>query len=244
MKIHNVLQGSPEWLRLRAGKPTGSCADKIITSGGAKSSNAKPSGQAEKYLRDLLTEICIGRPLDDKPKSASMVNGSNREPEAVAYYEFDRNVETQLVGFVTDDAERYGVSPDRLVGDDGLLEVKCPDPQTHLGYAYFGDLDASYRPQIQMQLYVTERKWVDILSYCPLFTDESQAFVMRAERDEEYIKLLAALLDTFCVQLEKHRIMLQDRGFVPAAPAPTQYQEFISDADIEAVIAGQRLGDS
>lgn len=233
MKVVNVKQGSREWLMARLGVPTASCFDKIITPGGKTGKDATASKSSAQYMRDLLTEFCIGHPLEGV-QTLPMLRGSEMESEAVAFYELERNVDAQAVGFCTDDAGSYGCSPDRLIGEDGMLEVKCPTPQVHLGYLYFKDLHAAYRPQLQGQMYVTGRKWVDIISYCPMFSGDAQACIIRVDRDEEYISILADLLDKFCNELADHRIQLQDRGYIVPTIEPP---EFLTEEDGEQIIA-------
>src|SRR3990167_1730476 len=99
MIIHNCIQGTPEWLRLRAGIPTASNFDKIVTPGG------KASDSAEKYRLLLLAERLIGEPVDDKGYSHWMDRGSEMEAEAVRFYEFQRDIETVKIGFITNDAK-------------------------------------------------------------------------------------------------------------------------------------------
>ena len=146
----------------------------------------------------LLAERLIGRPIAGAI-TWSMERGSAMEAEAVSWYELMTDLETKPVGFVTDDDMQYGASPDRLVGDDGLLEIKCPVEHTHVGYMIHKAIDKKYQPQLQGQLLVTGRKWVEILSYHP---EMPQAFI-RAERDEEYIELLRKAVTLFSAKLEK-----------------------------------------
>lgn len=227
MIVHHVTQGSAEWLALRCGRPTASCFEKIVTATG------KPSKQAEAYLYDLLAELMLGRPLE-APKFSWMERGSDLEADAVAWYGFQRDVEPEVIGFCTTDDGRIGASPDRLVGSDGLLETKCPSPGVHLSYFLRPErgVDGEYRPQVQGQLYVTGRKWCDIVSYHP----ELPGVIVRVERDEEYIALLAAGLKTFCDRLAEERGKLQARGLIrePAALAENS-DDFISDADVDAI---------
>lgn len=115
------------------------------------------------------------------------------EASAVEAYEFEADLITSPIGFITTDDGRYGCSPDRLVGEDGLVEIKCPAPQTHLGHLVDG-FSGNYRPQVQGQLLVSERQWADWVSYSP----EMPMVRIRAQRDEDYIRGLRAALDEFC----------------------------------------------
>ena len=117
MKIHDCKQNTTEWLDLRAGIPTASQFDRIITPTG------KPSASAIPYMHQLLAERLMGRPITGYV-SFDMDRGKDLEPEAVSFYEFTQDVETMPVGFITNDEETIGASPDRLIGSDGLLEIK------------------------------------------------------------------------------------------------------------------------
>jgi len=199
---HNVEQGSPEWARLRAGIPTASQFNRIVTPGG------KPSVQADEYMRFLLAERLIGLPLDS-PKTSWMQRGQEMEGEAVCFYEFTREIAVEPIGFVTTDDGKIGASPDRLIGDDGLLEIKCPSPEVHIGYMLWDRVDDKYKVQLQGQLYVSERSWVDICSYHPCL----DSVIVRVKRDEEFIEKLAEELETFISYLEVAQTRLQEKGY-------------------------------
>lgn len=214
MIVHyDVIQGSKQWLRLRAGIPTASGFDNIITPTGKK------SGSAEKYMHHLLAERILGRP-EVEYVSTWMDRGSATEAEAIAYYELERDLDTVKVGFVTNDDKTIGASPDRFVGDEGLLEVKVPKPATHVAYLLKKPVDAAYFPQVQGQLWVTGRKWLDILSFHPEMPNE----IVRVERDEEYIAKLEALVTSFSEELEAKSRELAARGWIrKMLVEPTQH---------------------
>ena len=115
------------------------------------------------------------------------------EAEAADWYEFDQDVTVQRVGFITDDNRTVGCSPDRLVGDDGLLEIKAPLPQTQVEYWISGEIHERFRPQLQGQLYVSQRIWVDIVCW----HDVLPKVVMRVEPDEKFIAALDRELQIF-----------------------------------------------
>lgn len=190
MIIHQVAQGSEAWDQLRNGIPTASEFKRILTPKG------RPSRQAEGYLNCLLAEWYFGQPLEDPEtefQSQWMARGQALEMQAVQSYEFERDVETEKVGFISIDSGLCGCSPDRLVGKDGILELKCPAPSTHIGYMLKRNVHDEYKPQLQGQLLIAERKWVDIQSYCPVFP----TVIIRVERDDEYQGLLSTALATF-----------------------------------------------
>lgn len=210
MKIHNVQQGTQAWLELRAGIPTASAFDNIITKSG------KPSTSAEKYMLTLLAERLMGHPIAEHV-SLWMARGSTLEKEAIAFYELQRNIDTVPVGFITDDDGRYGASPDRLVGDEGLLEVKAPKEYVHLGYLLeSGTAYEAYRVQVQGQMWITGRQWCDVLSYSP----EMPWALCRIERDEKFIQLLSEAVKGFSVRLEAMSEDLFNRGWLKPSQAP------------------------
>lgn len=203
MIVHDVIQGSTEWLNLRSGIPTASEFDKIITPGG------KPSKSAEPYRFALLAERMMGHPRIEF-MSRWMDRGSQMEAEAISFYEFQRDVETVKVGFVTNDEGTIGASPDRFVGDNGLLEIKVPSESTHVSYLLKKAVDSAYYPQVQGQLWIAEREFVDILSYHP----EMPPALIRVERDDDFIADLRAAVLAFTDVLEEQFSYLVERGWV------------------------------
>lgn len=186
MIVHNVEQGSEAWLKLRLGIPTASDFHKIVTPTG------KLSAQAKGYANRLIAESLLGHPLDSLDGLPFVERGKDLEAEAVRLYEFTTGNTADVVGFCTTDDGQIGASPDRLIGEEGQLEIKCPSPQTHVGYLLEG-LDKDYIPQIQGQLYVTGRKWCDFFSYHPSMPPVR----VRVERNASYIEILSEALSTF-----------------------------------------------
>lgn len=229
MKIHDVTQGTTAWMELRAGIPTASCFDSILTAGGRKSEGR------ENYMNHLLAERILHRPLDTF-QSADMAHGNEFEAQAVASYEFQKECDTVPVGFVTNYDDMAGCSPDRFIVQhpEGALECKCPKPQTHVAYllASIG-AGKKYRVQLQGQLWVCEKEWVDILSYAP---GMPQA-LYRVYRDEDFIKELSAHVLSFARELNEKATEMTERGWIkPAAPEEAEDQsgpEWITEADLE-----------
>lgn len=156
-------QYSPEFWQHRRGRPSTSNFKRILT---AKTN--KLSASAEDYIAELAAEYVHFDPnfFTEKPRNRDMEHGTNCEPEARAWYALERNCDVQEVGGVMSVDGRLWSSPDGLVGDDGVLELKCPSMKTHVSYV----LDESklldeYKAQCHGQLVVTERKWVDLVSY-------------------------------------------------------------------------------
>jgi hypothetical protein len=119
-----------------------------------------------------------------------MDRGMELEAEAVSQYEFMREIEASTIGLVVTDDEKTCCSPDRLVGEDGLLELKVPAPQTQVEYLLSDELVHNYWPQLQGQLFVTGRAWVDIMAYHP----EMPPVISRVTRDAGYIDCMEVLL--------------------------------------------------
>lgn len=197
MKILDVKQGSLEWLQARAGLPTASEFDSILTP-----SKLVPSKSADGYLAHLLAEFFLGQPIDTD-KSAFMERGTELEAEAANWYSFNQGVPLQPVGLCLSDCGRFGASPDRLAGDDGLAEIKCPSPVMHVEYMLYG-FGTDYRLQVQGQLWVTGRKWVDLFSYHPTIPPFVQRFYPDAEVFAAFETHLPAFADTLAKLREKY----------------------------------------
>jgi hypothetical protein len=183
---HDVAQYSEAYDRLKLGIPTSSHFHKIITPQG------KPSKQWREYACVLIAERLLQRRIEFF-NSPAMERGLIVEAEAADWYEFDRDVITQRVGFITDHDHTVGCSPDRLVGDDGLLEIKAPLPHTQVEYWISGEVSERFRPQLQGQLYISRRSWVDIVCW----HDVLPKLVMRVEPDEAFINALDRELQIF-----------------------------------------------
>lgn len=194
MKTHMIVQYSPEWWEARRGIPSASNFDKIITPTG------KPSGQQEGYIHELIGDVFALDPnaMTERPMNAAMRHGTNCEPRARSWYAMRRNCEPQMVGGVQDDAGRFWSSPDALIGDDGLLELKCPTAKTHTSYLLAGPiLPAEYRPQVHAHLFISGRAWVDFVSY----VDGMPALVVRVEPDD-YTKELRVQAEIFYAKFQ------------------------------------------
>lgn len=228
MKVHFVEQGTPAWLALRLGIPTASEFDRIVTPTG------KLSAQARAYAHRLTAERLLNRPMDGLDHLEWVARGKELEPEAARMYEFQKEAKTVKVGFVTTDDGQTGASPDRLAGDAGLLEIKCPAPHTHIGYLLDGmPADAKYKPQVQGQLLVAEREWTDFMSYSP----EMPPAIIRTVRDEPFIRTLRQALDEFNdMREEMYQRALALGAFQVAPQVQTVHEQIyaaeqMSDAD-------------
>lgn len=192
MKIIPCIQGDTTWISARCGVPSSSNFDKIVTTKG------EPSKQARKYLLQVAGERVAGR-AEETYKSAAMTRGTEIEAEARAFYELTTGRQVEQVGFcVTEGKAVYGSSPDGFVGEDGMIEIKSPLLATHVSYLVDGGLEADYFQQVQGELLVTERKWCDLVSYyCTM-----RPMVIRIYPDLEFQKKLKIELEKFCLELE------------------------------------------
>ena len=205
--LHDVAQYSEDYDRLKIGIPTSSNFHKIITPQG------KPSKQWREYACVLIAERILQQRIEFY-NSPVMERGLIVEAEAADWYEFDHDVTVQRIGFITDDERTMGCSPDRLVGDAGLLEIKAPLPQTQVGYWISGELSERFRPQLQGQLYITQRSWVDILCW----HDVLPKLIMRVEPDEKFIKALGRELRIFNYFVEGVMEKIRGTSELPIAP--------------------------
>jgi len=190
MKIFKFEQGSEEWHEAKLGVVSTSNFDKVLNTG---------SGRGL-YMRKLAAErmLCntqIGY------SNENMVNGLDVEPQAREYYENSKGCSVEQVGFIKRN-DWVGTSPDGLVGNDGQIEIKCPIPSTHIENILKAKMPAPYRPQVQGQLWITERKWCDWISYCPALNDRP-FYSVRVFRDEEYIKVLETAVEQFVSELKE-----------------------------------------
>ena len=198
-------QGSPEWHQDRLGIVTGTGIQKIVTSTG------KASTQAETYMNQLIADLEGGEPLDYWEGNKDIENGNEREPLAREFYEFITGEKVREVGFCFKDEKRnVGCSPDGLIGDDGLIEIKCPKASTLIGYRRKKKIPTAYVHQIQSQLWIMGRQWCDFLAWHP----KIKHFQIRVERDEKYIAILEDQIGKFNLKLIEATI---EAGNEPAA---------------------------
>lgn len=179
-------QGDATWLALRAGKFTGSrFADLMATT------KTGPSASRANLLTTLALERLTGEP-EETYQNEAMRRGTELEPLARGAYEAKTGELVEEVAFVVHPSLPYcGVSPDGLLGDDGLLEIKCPASQAkHLAALRSGAHATEYRWQVQGQLWVTGRAWCDVVSYDPRFPEGLNLAIVRVPRDDVAIKAL------------------------------------------------------
>ena len=195
----DVIQYSEEWVKLRLGRPTASNFKRIFTP-----KKMEVSKQSDHYLYTLLAEYQLQRPAQEELVLWATERGKDLEPESVDYYELTTGTTTQEAGIFFDDTMRYGASPDRLIGDEGLLELKNLLPATHLNCLFGGVLPEEHKLQVYGQLFVSGRKWIDFLSYSP----ELPPLLVRVMPDKDMFEKLEVGLEEFLRQLEEKKKQL------------------------------------
>jgi len=194
--MSDIEQGSPEWFAIRCGKVTASRVADIIatTKSGYSASRAN-------YEAQLICEILTGKPAESFTNSA-MQWGTDTEPLARAQYELKTGNMVNQIGFVVHPTiEQAGASPDGLVGEDGLIEIKCPNTATHLDTLVEQKVPSKYITQMTWQMLCTSRKYCDFVSYDPRLPENLQLFVQRIELDTDYAKKLEAEVVKFLSDL-------------------------------------------
>lgn len=190
-------QGEADWIKARAGIPTASQFDRILTP-----AKLEPSKSSFGYLCDLVAERRLGVSLEPgepgKWGNDWLERGKALEEAAVKQYEFLQDVECSEVGLCLRDDRSAGCSPDRLVGDEGGLEIKCPSAGQHVAYLLAKELPREYRLQVQGSLWVTGRAWWDFMSYNPSLPP----FIIRVKPEPDVQAALDSVMPTFCKRLE------------------------------------------
>lgn len=197
MEIFRELeQGTPEWLEARCG---------IITASEMKSVMAKGSGATRNtYMYKLIGERITGEPTASY-SNAHMERGHEHEPIACGLYQDESGSEVEHVGFIKNHG--VGYSPDGLVGDDGCIEIKSKLAHIQAEVLDKDKVPAEHVKQIQCGLWVSERDWLDFISYCP----GMPLFVKRVERDEKLIDEMKEATALFYAELEQKLTRIMER---------------------------------
>lgn len=182
-------QGTAEWFADRLGKVTASrIADVML----------KPTTAGfQNYQAQLVCERLTGQPTETFT-SAAMQHGTDTEPQARAMYELTSGNDVEEVGFIPHPTLRMsGASPDGVIGSDGLVEIKCPQPATHIKTLTGKSIDRKYLLQMHWQMICTGREWCDFVSFCPALPPDLQLFIKRVEPDAELAEEITAAVTQF-----------------------------------------------
>jgi putative phage-type endonuclease len=203
--METIEQGSEEWKALRAGKVTASRVADVLSKLKKKKDKTEDEGETagrKNYRMDLVAERLTGKPADSFTSSA-MQWGIDQEPFARIAYETHKGLFVEQVPFVDHPTiEWFGCSPDGLVAEDGLLEIKCPNTTTHLEYLQEGKPPSKYIPQMMAQMACTGRKWCDFVSFDPRLPEDLQLFVVRLNWDDAYIQEMEAEVKQFLNEVD------------------------------------------
>lgn len=199
-------QGSQEWLQERCGKVTASRIADLM----ARTKTGWGASRAN-YASQLICERLTGC-VAPSFTNAAMIHGTETEPEARRAYEFFVDRDVQQVGFVPHPSiEMAGASPDGLVGDDGLLEIKAPLTATHIETLRTGRIAEKYHLQMAFQMACTDRLWCDFVSYDPRMPERMRLFVKRVQRDDEAIRDIEDEVRKFLAEIDETVAQLRAR---------------------------------
>jgi putative phage-type endonuclease len=203
----NLIQGSDEWKLARLGKVTASRIADMV----AKTKNGWGASRAN-YMAELLVERLTGIPTNGYENDA-MKWGTATEPEARMMYQLETGHAVEQVGFVPHPTiAMAGCSPDGMIGDYGLVEIKCPNSATHIETLLGRPprVPDKYEKQIQFQLACTERVWCDFVSYDPRMPEPMRLFVKQVEREQPQIDYLNTAAIGFLIELHNKLLELKE----------------------------------
>ncbi len=199
-------QGSDEWQAIRAGKVTASKITDIMV----KLKSGKPSAGRATYMGQLIAERLTGV-KSESFSNAAMQWGIETEPQARAAYEFLNDVEVEQVAFVTHPTiENSGMSPDGLVGEEGLLEVKCPNTATHIDFLITKTIPKNYFNQMQWQMACKGSSWCDYMSFDPRMPEHLNKLIVRVDRDDERIQAMEMEVIKFNSEIDEKLKILEN----------------------------------
>lgn len=210
MKVtfHHAEQGTPEWFAARKGRITGS---KFKDARDRLKSGA-PSGKATLYARNVARER-LGGKAEDVYQNSAMRFGQEQEPFARMAYETTTGYMVQEVGFAATDCGMFGLSPDGLVGTDGVLEIKTMVGSDNLFTTVIEEDYSAYMDQCLGYLLFLDRQWVDLCMWVPDLEAAGLGLVIhRIERDEKAIAALKSDLDTFATMVRQFESQLRAKA--------------------------------
>lgn len=190
-------QRTEAWLQARLGRVTGSRVADLM----AKTKTGYSTSRAN-YQAELICERLTGQ-QGERFTNAAMAWGTETEPQARAAYEFLTDRSVVETGFVLHPTlADFGASPDGLVGDDGLLEIKCPNTATHIETLLGETVPAKYITQMQAQMACTGRAWCDFVSFDPRLPGHLQVWIKRVDRDAAFITEMESEISAFLTELD------------------------------------------
>jgi putative phage-type endonuclease len=196
--MEQIEQRSDDWFAARLGKVTASSLHKVL----AKTKTGYGADRGN-YMTQLVLERVTGNKADSF-SSAAMQWGVDQEPFARAAYETTQGVMVDETGFIQHPTiEMAGASPDGLVGDDGMVEIKCPESKTALE-CWLSDnpVESKYFAQMQWQMRCADRSWCDYVVFDPRMPAKAQLFVKRVERDDAWLETTEAEVIKFLAEVD------------------------------------------
>ena len=204
--MHSMDQGSAEWFAARLGKATGSMIADIMAR-----TKSGPSASRANYAAQLIAERLTGTPAESFT-NAAMQWGTETEGQARDAYRMERLCEVTEIGFADHPTiPMSGASPDGLVDDDGLVEIKCPNTATHIDTLLTKAVPGKYVKQMMWQMACTGRAWCDFASFDPRLPEEMQLLVVRLHRDDAMIAEIEAEVVAFLAEVETTVTALRER---------------------------------
>lgn len=205
-QIVSIPQGTDEWRAARLGKLTASRLHEAL----AKTRNGWGASR-NNLMATLVVERLTGAPQDSF-MNAAMQHGINTEPDARRAYAFYGDVDVVEVGFIDHPTiSMSGASPDGLVGDEGLVEIKCPSSGIHLETLLGASVDRRYSMQMMWQMACTGRAWCDFVSFDPRMPEDMQLHVVRVHRNDELITELEREARAFLAEVDAKALALRNR---------------------------------
>lgn len=194
-----IAQGGDVWKMMRLAKVTASRAFAVIDT----DKSGKPKAAYDNLMHELAIEELTQRPTEFFVNKF-MANGTRQEPIARTVYELENNVFVKQIPFVDHPRiRRSGASPDGMVGEHGLIEIKAPQPKTHTEYMLNNIVPPEYYTQIHWQFAcMPERKWCDFISYCDQMPTELQMHIQRIDRNDAFVQRLETAVEDFVGKLE------------------------------------------
>lgn len=191
------LQRTAEWFAARTGKATASRFKDVL----ARLKSGAPAAARQSYLIELVTERLTGSAASHFT-NAAMQWGTDNEAGARVLYEQRTHVQVQETGFVAHPIIAAGASPDGLVDWDGLIEIKCPFNSAIHVQTLMDGMPDDHMPQVQGQMWITEKQWVDFVSFDPRMPEPLQLYVQRVNRDDAYIARLESEVANFLEEVD------------------------------------------
>ena len=200
--MSNVVQGSPSWFAQRQGLVTASRLSDVM----AKETTASRNN----YMAQLIAEVLTGE-TEESYTNDFMQWGIEKEGEARTAYEFVKNTRVEEIGFAMHPKLASGASPDGLVGNDGLVEIKCPKTKPHIDYLLTETIPKKYKYQMLWQMECTSRNWCDFVSYDPRLDTARQLFVKRYELDAKELDKIREKVTEFIDEMADKIKLLKEK---------------------------------